>query len=288
MPLEMIFWDVQLGNATYIKTPKPLHIVKDLGIGSYGDKNEMFSPLMYLKKKLGVERLDYVIISHPHKDHIEDILNFDELSPKALYRPGHLKKEDVMKGVRDEDKKIFEKYFDIDQKYSVSVKSSNNPSKPENNGGVEIENFCSKNCGISNINNHSIVTIITYAESKILLPGDNEKTSWDELLKKQNFKSAIKDVDILLAPHHGRESGYYPDLFKYIKPKLTIVSDGKECDTSAVDRYSNVSTGWIVKHRKKNNETENRNCVTTRNDGVISVKFGYNSDKKPFISVHID
>jgi competence protein ComEC len=287
MTLEMIFWDVQLGNATYIKTPKPLHIVKDLGVGSYSDNNDTFSPLTHLMSE-GVRQLDYVIISHPHKDHIEDILNFDKLSPKVLLRPKHLKKEDVMKDVKEKDEKIFEKYFEINDRYTAPVESEENPSTTKNNGGVEIQNFLPKKCSVSNINNHSIVTIIKYAESKILIPGDNEKPSWEELFEMDGFKSAIKNVDILVAPHHGRESGYNPDLFDYFTPKLTIISDGKVCDTSAVDRYSKVSNGWTVKHRKNNNEKEKRNCVTTRNDGVIVVKFGYNNSEKPFISVHID
>ncbi|ODS37411.1 MAG: hypothetical protein A7316_09440 [Candidatus Altiarchaeales archaeon WOR_SM1_86-2] len=34
MTLEIVFWDVQHGSATYIKTPNGKHIVQDLGTGS--------------------------------------------------------------------------------------------------------------------------------------------------------------------------------------------------------------------------------------------------------------
>lgn len=286
MTLEIVFWDVQHGSATYIKTPNRRHIVQDLGTGSYRTNNKEFSPLFYLKKKWGVNRLDYVIITHPHKDHIDDIMNFDEASPRVLHRPKHLSEEDVMRNVREEDKHLFEKYFEINQRYSDPVSTDNDPSKPDNYGGVEIQCFNPKSSSTSNINNHSIVTVLSYANSKVILAGDNEPPSWKELLDKEDFKSAIKNADILLAPHHGRESGFYSELFEHFKPRLTIISDGRFCDTSATDRYGKISTGWTVHHR--NGEKEERYCVTTRNDGVILVKLGYTSDKKSFIEVTID
>jgi competence protein ComEC len=71
-----------------------------------------------------------------------------------------------------------------------------------------------------NINNHSIVTVITYADVKVILCGDNEPDSWQELIIQKDFIKAISGTDILLAPHHGRDSGFYSDLFCYFKPKL--------------------------------------------------------------------
>jgi len=284
--LEIIFWDVQHGSATYIKTPNGTHLVKDLGTGSYG-RNEEFSPLLYLKNKYKVKQLDGVIISHPHKDHIDDIMNFDELSPRVLVRPKHLTKEEVMQNVREEDKELFEKYFTINQRYSDPVAPEDDPLSPENNGGVKIQTFIPKSCDRSNINNHSIVTILSYASSKVILTGDNEPCSWKELLERDSFKEAINNADILLAPHHGRESGFYSELFEHFKPRLTVISDGRFCDSSATGRYSEVSRGWTVHHRE-GGEDEKRYCVTTRKDGVIVAKLGYNSDEKPFIDIRID
>jgi competence protein ComEC len=53
-------------------------------------------------------------------------------------------------------------------------------------------------------------------------------------LKDEGFKKVIKNADILLAPHHGRESGFNNDFINLVKPKITIVSDGKHCDTSVM------------------------------------------------------
>lgn len=120
----------------------------------------------------------------------------------------------------------------------------------------------------------------------MIIPGDNESTSWNELLGNPLFKEAIKDTDILFAPHHGRESGYSPELLEHINPYLVIVSDGTETDTSAVDRYSKKVKGW--KAFKSDGSSEDRKCLTTRNDGVIVVEFGMNVSNKPYMSVKIN
>lgn len=86
MTVEIVFWDVQHGHGTYIKTPNNRHIVIDLGTGSYGS-NQEFSPLRHIKYVWGIDRLDYVVVTHPHKDHIDDIMNFELLNPRVFSRP---------------------------------------------------------------------------------------------------------------------------------------------------------------------------------------------------------
>jgi len=285
-PLEVVFWDAQHGNATYIETPNGLHIAIDLGIGSYGGDRD-FSPLLHLKRKYYVNQLDGVIITHPHKDHIDDIMNFYELTPKSFACPRQLLKEDVMIDIKEEDKKLFERYFQIKEYYPPPLPDERNPLLAQNNGGVDFQIFSPLSCDKSNINNHSLVIVISYANSKVIIAGDNEPPSWKELLEKDNFVKAIKNVDILLAPHHGRDSGFHSELFKHFTPYLTVISDGRFCDSSATSRYSNVSKGWTVHHRN-GSDKEERKCVTTRSDGVIVVKFGYNNDNKPFIDVRIN
>jgi len=103
------FWNVQHGNAIYINTPNNRHIVIDLG------SNNEFSPLKYLKYTCGVDQLDYVIVTHPHLDHIDDILNFDLLDPKIFHQPKHLLKYKVMQNARQQDIYKLEKYFEIDE-----------------------------------------------------------------------------------------------------------------------------------------------------------------------------
>ena len=210
--VEIVFWDVQHGHSTYIKSPNNRHIVIDLGIGDYSGRNSAFSPLRHLKYKYGVNQLDYVIVTHPHLDHIDDILNFDLLSPKIFNRPNQITNAEVMEGVREQDRAKFEKYCEINNRYNSPVVGGiNDPDNPNNYGAMKIESFIPINCPHDNFNNHSIVTVIEFANMKVVIPGDNELCSFEELMRQEAFKKAIKDADILLAPHHGRESGYNND-----------------------------------------------------------------------------
>lgn len=282
--VEMVFWDVQHGHATYIKTPNGKHIVIDLGIGDYSGRNASFSPLLHLKRNYGVSQLDYVIITHPHLDHIDDILNFDSLSPKVLYRPKSISNEDLINNAREQDEVKIKKYVEICNRYSSTVSGGDlDPDNPDNFGGLKIDSFVPSYSG-TNINNYSIVTVIEYANIKIVIPGDNEKSCLDELMERKDFKDAVANAYILLAPHHGRESGYNSDFVSLVNPSLTIVSDGKFCDTSANNRYSQKSTGWGV---YKNGVETKRYCLTTNSDGEVYVKFGYTTYPDRFLNVQI-
>jgi competence protein ComEC len=229
-----------------------------------------------------------VIITHPHKDHIGDIVNFDELTPKILNRPKGINKDKILKNIKKEDKPIFDKYFEISDRYSSPTTGTDIVSDPANWGGLKIEHFHPSDT-YDNINNCSIVTCLEYANIKVLIPGDNEPESWKELLTQNGFKESIKGVNVLVAPHHGRESGYSLDFCSKISPYLTIVSDSNYVDTSATDKYSKLSSGWEVHHRDGKKD-EKRQCVTTRSDGVINIKIGFNEPpaSQPFLSVTIN
>lgn len=287
---RLVFWDVQHGHATYIQAPNGKHIVVDLGIGSWDDKNNQFSPLLHLKNNYGVRQLDYVIISHPHLDHIDDILNLDGLYPKVLLNPKHITNAEVLNGVRDQDKPKFEKYCEISDRYNTSVaeNSPDNPKNPDNFGGMKILTFHPTTCDKANFNNHSIVTVIEYLKTKIVIPGDNEKASFDELMKSELFREAVKDSEILLAPHHGRESAFHLDFVNLVNPYLTIVSDGSICDTSANSRYHSKSRGWSV-YKKSKMQSTTRYCPTTNSDGEIFVEISPSSTTqyKSILSVSI-
>lgn len=289
--LEFVFWDVQHGSAAYFGTPNGRNFVVDLGTGSYGSASRgssgEFSPLAHLKNNCGVAKLDGVIITHPHRDHLDDIFAFDSMNPGVLIRPKHLPDDDVRAGNRAVDRRVIDKYLEVNSRYNSSLSPGEDPFDSANSGGVNFTFFSPHSATTTDLNNHSITAVVEYARSKILITGDNGAAAWNELLGQGAFTGAIQGTDILLAAHHGRESGFSPDLFKHIQPYLTVVSDGRFCDTSATDRYTKQSRGWTVKSRKSG-RTDKRFCLTTRNDGVIVVKCGLNDDSRPFMAVEIE
>ena len=272
----MTVWDVQLGLAIHVKAPNGKYIVIDLGTGTLESGNS--SPL----RKRMFDNIAYMIITHPHLDHISDILNFDINSPKILQRAKSLTNEEVMRGVRDCDKAKFKKYCDINDRYNSPVRydDENNTENPDNYGGLEIQTFSTLVCDHSNFNNFSIITVFKLSGIKVVVCGDNEKDSIDVLMRRSDFKDAVRNADVLVAPHHGRESAYHSDFVSLVNPRITIISDTTKSDASAVDKYTQKSRGWKVRG-------EERKCLTTRNDGNITVEFGESDDPNYYGTLHI-
>ena len=269
----MTVWDVQLGLAIHVKAPNGKYIVIDLGTGTYNS-----SPL----RKRMWDNIAYMIITHPHLDHISDILNFDINAPKILCRPPLLTNEEVMEGVRQCDRAKFEKYCQINDRYNSPVKydDENYTGNPNNYGGLEIQTFSTSLCDHSNFNNFSMITVFQFSGIKVVVCGDNEKDSFDKLMKESDFKNAVRSADVLVAPHHGRESAYHSEFVSLVNPRITIISDTTKSDASAVDKYTQRSRGWTVRG-------EERKCLTTRNDGNITVEFGECDDPKYCGTLHI-
>lgn len=282
--LEINIYDVKHGNSIYISTPDGTQIIQDLGQGSYDKSSEYWSPLEHLRDKWDISGFDYTVVTHPDLDHIEDILNLDDFKIGKFIRPFHLSRDKVVDNVRDSDRDIFERYADLDTQLAnvMSYDQKRLEISPAETGGAEIEFFRPKDCSDSNLNNHSIVTVIEYADTKIVLPGDNESASWRELLELDEFVEAIEDADVLLAAHHGREDGFCEDIFEEFNPKLTIVSDGEYGDTSVTKDYNRVTEGWEV--HDSDGGSEPREVLTTRNDGYVRIEVGFN-EENPYLEV---
>ena len=279
MTLKIKFFDVQHGSATFIETPNKIHMLHDLGIGNI-NSNANFSPINYLNNN-GINILDYLIITHPDKDHIEDILNINNIVLSVFCRnnniPMELIDEKINNAQSDYDKSIFLKYKEINSSYNHPVSENNDPTIPKNNGGVEVINFSPEKNDIKDINYYSLTTLISYVGLNVLLMGDNTKGSINELMNNDSFKNKSKNIDILLAPHHGRESCYVSEFVSHLNPRLTVISDKKDDnEVSASHKYSDKSRGWTVYNSR--GMSEKRYCLTTRNDGVINVEIGKNNN----------
>lgn len=74
---------------------------------------------------------------------------------------------------------------------------------------------------------------------KILLAGDAETKCWEYILK--NHKEKIKNIDILKAPHHGRESAFHEEAVKIMNPKYIVISASEECEYAVPEKYEKAA-----------------------------------------------
>lgn len=278
--LQLVVWDVQHGNAIYMQTPNGRNVMFDIGTGSYANGAE-FSPLKHLKNHWGVNCLHYLVISHPHADHISDISNmFDlDLKPRVLCRPRDIDPDLISSSNQDEYSQLVALYLELDKTYICPVSPGLDPSNPANYGAVQMRNFSQSEQGTSKLNNYSIVAIVEYAGEKFVIPGDIEQAGWEELLEQDNFQEALEGTTVFVASHHGRNAGYYSEVFNYFTPDVVIVSDGKYSSTSATDRYHDKARGFEVKSRNSG-DLKTRYVLTTRNDSAIHIKVSDSGEKQ--------
>jgi hypothetical protein len=69
-------------------------------------------------------------------------------------------------------------------------------------------------------NDASYVIQYRGAEGRVLFSGDSHDATWEYLLA--NHEKDIADMDLLIAPHHGRKSGRIYKFLDLVKPKLTF------------------------------------------------------------------
>lgn len=76
-------------------------------------------------------------------------------------------------------------------------------------------------------NDLSLVAHLNIRGINFLFPGDMERSGFENLLGNQQFSALMRGVNVLVAPHHGRENGKCPILFDVhsCNPDLVVISD---------------------------------------------------------------
>lgn len=161
----------------------------------------------------GVKRLDYLVLSHPHSDHIgeaaEIIEHFgidciivpevpDDLIPTSVTYEKLLDAMDV-KGYK----------FHVAKEETFEL------------GTCSFDTWAAQG-DYSNINNYSVVVKLNHGENSFLFCGDGEEEEEDELLASGMDIQA----DVLKAPHHGSDTSSTSNFLSAVKPKYTVISCG--------------------------------------------------------------
>ena len=237
--MTLTMWDVGHGLSIWIQTPNGQNHWIDAGW-------EMgFCPAEHASEKHFVTELDYLIISHPDQDHIQGLTGVIEHigEPRALLRNKTLTDEAKFGSGLNECQKI---YKSLDTRFTQSIDWPRHPQNPSYNGGISIETSCLDYTDGMSINDTSVVAFYSFGDWLFILPGDIETAGWDKLWAESaaKFQPLIEGSKyrVLVAPHHGRPTGYTESMMDVIKPSLILISDkyGKE-DTDP--RFRTVATG---------------------------------------------
>lgn len=166
----------------------------------------------YLQNTLHVSKVDFVIGTHPHADHIgglPDVIRACKV--KKLYSPVdefEAKPFETMKRAAD-DKKLKITVPQAGQSFSL--------------GRAKVE-FLAPLGIYDNVNDLSLVVRITYGQTTFLFTGDAERPSEYDMTDSGEDLSAT----VLKVGHHGSNTSTSYVFLRQVMPAYAIISCGKD------------------------------------------------------------
>lgn len=169
-----------------------------------------------LKKRFGVERLDYLLMSHFDKDHVGGAERLISSIPiGSVYQPDYEKQSRYMK------------------QYKSAIAAAG--IKP-----VMVTNTIKLDLGELHFtlfpplvykgivsNDFSVITLLDFRGQKFLFMGDALDKRMEYFLEKQ-WRGK---VDLMKLPHHGlriSRSKEFKDIYAAVKPNFAIITDSKK------------------------------------------------------------
>ena len=245
------YLDVGQGDSIFIELPNNETMLIDAGENYHGA-----SIIEYIRD-CGRDRIDYLIGTHPHTDHIGSmayiVRNFDIGS---VYLPNV-----------STNTYTYQKLLEAVKKKGLKVKTGKSGVKllDDSDDDLRITILGPVKTDVKNLNNASIVLKIEYGETSFLFMGDAEKAELEELDGDISAK-------VLKVGHHGSYTSTTKDFLERVKPEIAVISCGKGNDYG----HPNKSVLKLLKNSGcEIYRTDKQKTITVTGDGeALSVLTG--------------
>ena len=220
--LRVNYIDVGQGDSIFIQLPN-----KETMLIDAGEAYEVDNVINYLNN-LGIKKIDYVVGTHPHTDHIgglEEVINTFDVG--AIYMPKV-----------SSNSKTFEDLLTTISNKGLKVKTAKSGVVVLSEDNLKLEFIAPNSDNYSNLNNYSAVLKLTYLDNTFLFMGDAETLSEDEI-------TSDVDADVIKVGHHGSDSSSSVEFVKKVSPEYAIIMVGEGNSynhpyQSIIDRYESV------------------------------------------------
>jgi len=204
--LRVHFLDVGQADCILIQVPGGKNVLIDGGNNDDGP-----AVVSYLKKQ-GVRRLDVVVATHPHEDHVgglDSVLNAFEAG--KVYAPRVTA-----------NTKSFEDFLLAVQRKGLKITEARAGMALDLGPAASALFLAPAGTGYEDLNDYSAVLKLTCGGTSFLFTGDAEAVSEAEMLRSGRDLKA----DVLKVGHHGSASSTTAEFLKAVSPKYAVISVG--------------------------------------------------------------
>lgn len=206
--MSVHFIDVGQGDCIYISAGGENMLI------DCGEASEFQKVADYLNG-MGVSRLDAVVATHPHSDHMGGmssvIMNYDI-------------GEIIMPHIDDRDiptTRYFEKFIDACEEKNVQITEAC-PGNVIKIGDAEAEIIAPCSDEYKNTNDYSVGILLTHGSNSFLFTGDAETFSEEEMIES----GRLRHVRVYKAGHHGSTTSTSDDFLKIVSPEYAVIMCG--------------------------------------------------------------
>jgi competence protein ComEC len=211
--LSVFMIDVGQGDSFLIKFPNGKTALVDAGntTTTFDNGERVIIPLL---KYLGIEKIDYGIVSHIDTDHYAGFIALVlEGMINKIYKPevdtSLSKDKRFEEFLREREIPV---YYFSEQKMEIG-----------NTFLYFLDDDNIKNIAGESTNNRSGIFKLVYGETSFLFTGDVEKNV--ERIYARKYKYFL-DSDVLKAGHHGSKTSSSDEFLKYVTPEYSLISAG--------------------------------------------------------------
>jgi competence protein ComEC len=234
-PLRIFFIDVEGGQSTLVVTPAGKSVLIDTGYAGSRDAGR----IQAAAKAAHLRRLDYVLITHYHPDHVggvPDLLQRMKVGVFVDHGPNQ-RKADYTQAAYDAYEKAIARSHHIALEpgqglplksitFRVLTGAGKHIAEPLPGAG-EANRYCDSEAPApdedASENSQSLGILITYGKFQFLDLGDLTENKELELLCPNNF---IGTVDLYLSTHHGVAPDNPKALVWAVHPRVAILDNG--------------------------------------------------------------
>lgn len=205
--LTVSFLDVGQGDSIFIELPDGETMLIDASESDQAD-----SIIDYIEGR-GHDRLDYVVATHPHADHIGGMAEV-----LRAFEVGEIWMPDA-----DSDTKTYENLLETVAELEIPLRVAEAGKTILEAESLHISLLAPCSDEYKDLNDYSAVVSLTYGKTRFLMMGDAETLSEGEILQS----GASLSADVLKLGHHGSSTSSSDAFVKAVDPKWGIVSCGE-------------------------------------------------------------